>query len=335
MAATGGSLLHRIRRLLGAPSSHSGRGPAWLAGSVALLLDRRHRPRRGRPRPRRQRPAGAVAVESGRCSGAAPLEVTLTCRARRCGRSRSLVDAVRARARRSTIGRARCCRSRASPGSRRLNEGRGAAAGSRARRPIARRNRPSPVVAATPVACVRTRAISMSQPLRRSVGQLGWSNNGEKLEVSYSGTLRVHRRRHRRAPAVGRRLAEDFRRRVVRAALGRDPRARRADRSPVLRQRLTSGRTSRRAASGCARTCRSSCATPASARRTRVARFLKGGWRRRPSWGRSPASIAAYVKGVYYKELFKPGDADAGAVPPGDDPGGARDEERLRAGARC
>ena len=38
MAATGGSLLHRIRRLLGAPSSHSGRGPAWLAGGVAVLL---------------------------------------------------------------------------------------------------------------------------------------------------------------------------------------------------------------------------------------------------------------------------------------------------------
>ncbi|HEX9366470.1 MAG TPA: M56 family metallopeptidase, partial [Vicinamibacterales bacterium] len=38
MAATGGALLQRIRRLLGAPSSHSGRGPAWLAGSVALLL---------------------------------------------------------------------------------------------------------------------------------------------------------------------------------------------------------------------------------------------------------------------------------------------------------
>jgi beta-lactamase regulating signal transducer with metallopeptidase domain len=38
MAATGGSLLHRIRRLLGAPSSHTGRGPAWLAGTVALLL---------------------------------------------------------------------------------------------------------------------------------------------------------------------------------------------------------------------------------------------------------------------------------------------------------
>jgi beta-lactamase regulating signal transducer with metallopeptidase domain len=38
MAATGGSLLQRVRRLLGAPSSHTGRGPAWLAGSVALLL---------------------------------------------------------------------------------------------------------------------------------------------------------------------------------------------------------------------------------------------------------------------------------------------------------
>src|SRR3954464_15678268 len=38
MAATGGSLLHRVRRLLGAPSSHSGRGPAWLAGSVAVVL---------------------------------------------------------------------------------------------------------------------------------------------------------------------------------------------------------------------------------------------------------------------------------------------------------
>ena len=38
MAATGGSLIHRVRRLLGAPSSHSGPGPAWLAGTVALLL---------------------------------------------------------------------------------------------------------------------------------------------------------------------------------------------------------------------------------------------------------------------------------------------------------
>src|SRR5262249_38698594 len=33
-----GSLVRRVRRLLGAPASHTGRGPAWLAASVALLL---------------------------------------------------------------------------------------------------------------------------------------------------------------------------------------------------------------------------------------------------------------------------------------------------------
>jgi beta-lactamase regulating signal transducer with metallopeptidase domain len=38
MAATGGSLLHRVRRLLGAPESHSGRAPMWLAASAATLL---------------------------------------------------------------------------------------------------------------------------------------------------------------------------------------------------------------------------------------------------------------------------------------------------------
>ena len=37
LAANGGSLLHRVRRLLGAPS-HAGRGPGWLAGGAAALL---------------------------------------------------------------------------------------------------------------------------------------------------------------------------------------------------------------------------------------------------------------------------------------------------------
>ena len=37
LAASGGSLLLRVRRLLGAPT-HAGRGPGWLAGSVAILL---------------------------------------------------------------------------------------------------------------------------------------------------------------------------------------------------------------------------------------------------------------------------------------------------------
>ena len=37
MAATGGSLVERVRRLLGAPS-HAGRAPGWLAGSATILL---------------------------------------------------------------------------------------------------------------------------------------------------------------------------------------------------------------------------------------------------------------------------------------------------------
>ena len=38
LAANGGSLLLRVRRLLGAPASHAGRGPAWLAGTAAAIL---------------------------------------------------------------------------------------------------------------------------------------------------------------------------------------------------------------------------------------------------------------------------------------------------------
>ena len=37
MAATGGSLLQRVRRLL-APTSHAGRGPGWLAATAALVV---------------------------------------------------------------------------------------------------------------------------------------------------------------------------------------------------------------------------------------------------------------------------------------------------------
>ena len=37
LAADGGSLLQRVRRLLGAPT-HAGRGPGWLAGSAAVLV---------------------------------------------------------------------------------------------------------------------------------------------------------------------------------------------------------------------------------------------------------------------------------------------------------
>ena len=38
MAANGGALVERIRRLLAAPSTHADRGPAWLAAAAALVL---------------------------------------------------------------------------------------------------------------------------------------------------------------------------------------------------------------------------------------------------------------------------------------------------------
>jgi beta-lactamase regulating signal transducer with metallopeptidase domain len=38
MAANGGLLLSRIRRLLSGPAAHAGRGPAWLAAATAMLL---------------------------------------------------------------------------------------------------------------------------------------------------------------------------------------------------------------------------------------------------------------------------------------------------------
>ena len=54
LAATGGSLLGRVRRLVIGPS-HTGRGPGWLAGTVAVLVMRR------RPRCHRQRVASVGA----------------------------------------------------------------------------------------------------------------------------------------------------------------------------------------------------------------------------------------------------------------------------------
>jgi beta-lactamase regulating signal transducer with metallopeptidase domain len=38
MAASGGTLLYRVRRVLSAPATHAGRGPAWLAASAAVLM---------------------------------------------------------------------------------------------------------------------------------------------------------------------------------------------------------------------------------------------------------------------------------------------------------
>ena len=44
---------------------------------------------------------------------------------------------------------------------------------------------------------------------------------------------------------------------------------------------------------------------------------------------------SSYVKGIYFKELFKQATLDAGAVPPGDGAGVARDASPTTSSRSC
>jgi hypothetical protein len=134
MAATGGSLLQRVRRLLGAPTSHSGRGPAWLAGGVALLL------------------VGGITL--GATESQRPLQPVVA------AAHDINLDAVPAPA-------------PAQP----------PAAQSAA--PAA----PDAAPAAPPAPPAVAQQTSISQHVDNANGNWVWSNNGERLEVSYQGTF--------------------------------------------------------------------------------------------------------------------------------------------------
>ena len=146
MAATGGSLLHRVRRLLGAPSSHSGRGPAWLAGAAALLL------------------VGGIALgaadapePSQRVAAAVPPQAPIPVLA-------SAPIAVSAAPVTAATLAAPVVPEKAAAI---------AAAPAEAA---------DPAVAAAP-------QVSVSQHVEKSTGNWIWSVNGDRLEVSYSGTF--------------------------------------------------------------------------------------------------------------------------------------------------
>ena len=153
MAATGGSLLQRIRRLLGAPSSHSGRGPAWLAGSVALLL------------------IGGIALGAdglGRDQvSARPAKAVVAQAVSSTDATAPVVAPARAPGHRRAT--------RAGPGRHRGRQG------ARARR--------EPMVAAIAPAPGPSQNVSISHSSDDQSGSWSWSNNGEKLQVSYSGTF--------------------------------------------------------------------------------------------------------------------------------------------------
>jgi beta-lactamase regulating signal transducer with metallopeptidase domain len=135
LAATGGSLMNRIRRLLGAPSSHSGRGPAWLAGTVALLLVGGIAA--GADIPRQARPSEAVTAPD---SPAPDAHVNTTAPAVAAQPTPSAVAAL-------------------------------------------------PVGALAMASTSQSNSISISHEANDSHGNWIWSNNGERLEVTYSGTF--------------------------------------------------------------------------------------------------------------------------------------------------
>jgi hypothetical protein len=147
MAATGGSLLQRVRRLLGAPSSHSGRGPAWLAGAAALLL------------------VGGIAAG-----------------AERAPQGRAVIapaDAVSADAPALPIAAAPAAPAIAAvPAIAALPAVPGSASAA------------MPAVAESAgvlPAQARSQSLSVSHQAQDSSGTWVWSNNGDKLEVTYNG----------------------------------------------------------------------------------------------------------------------------------------------------
>ncbi len=142
MAATGGSLLQRVRRLLGAPTSHSGRGPAWLAGAAALLL------------------VGGIAAG-----------------AERAPRARAVVAPAGAVA-------ADAPALAAQPGA--------TAAPAIARLPAVPGSAPAEMPAVAESAGVLpaeagSQSLSVSHDAQDSSGTWAWSNNGDRLEVTYNG----------------------------------------------------------------------------------------------------------------------------------------------------
>ncbi|HYT66591.1 MAG TPA: M56 family metallopeptidase [Vicinamibacterales bacterium] len=162
MAATGGSLLQRVRRLLGAPSSHTGRGPAWLAGSVALLL------------------VGGIAVgadglrQDPVASPASPvLETVPVLSAPSAPAASAAVSALAAR--RAAVAQPAV-------------DATALADASPASQPAP--SAPSaPAVPAVPAAPAESSSQSIHHSSNDSQGTFSWSNNGEKLEVKYSGAF--------------------------------------------------------------------------------------------------------------------------------------------------
>jgi len=178
MAATGGSLLLRVRRLLGAPSSHSGRGPAWLAATAALSLIGCVAYSSEHPRPGRdQRLVHAVEInqrelhELGRAIRTHVRAVRPPLREAALTLRRVVRDAVRPVVAQPAV--------KGSPAPVPQPSVVPAAPSIAAEAPGV----PAPVIAPAPP----QQSTTISEHRSDSSGNWIWSNNGDKLEVTYSG----------------------------------------------------------------------------------------------------------------------------------------------------
>jgi len=192
LAASGGSLLHRVRRLLGAPT-HAGRAPGWLAGCIAILL-------------MLGMAAGVVGNEAlssvddqTAAAAQAPKARAEAARAADPARSQSL-EVTTARQGENAVERRRA------QAQERVADAEQAADAPRAAEAVARAADAADVAMANEVAAVAPPAearvaatatavaeASTQDSVRvsrgRQRGHHSWSTNGEKFELSYEGEI--------------------------------------------------------------------------------------------------------------------------------------------------
>jgi beta-lactamase regulating signal transducer with metallopeptidase domain len=196
LAATGGSLLHRVRRLLGAPSPHSGRGPAWLAGSAALLLiggialgaDGLRQPPATPATPQTSAiRATPVAATTPTVATTAVAETTPTIATTPTTATTPTIATTSTIATTPTVATTPAVATTSVV----------ATTPTVATTPIVATTSAVAGAAVTQVAAVEARTAGAVEPASQSIshhqdnssGNWIWSNNGEKLQVNYSGTF--------------------------------------------------------------------------------------------------------------------------------------------------
>jgi beta-lactamase regulating signal transducer with metallopeptidase domain len=204
LAATGGSLLQRVRRVLGAPT-HAGRAPAWLAAGVALLVvvsmsagtiarDALTGEPQGSvaavPAAATQRPARAVAAEDAREAIPAVTAAT-TVGARSARPAAASEQAVAATTRVEGVAADTAAPARSSEAA---VAAVAATIGSLARQPVEAGAAAAAAIATTATTVVQAVAaaastVAQSSGGKEKSGNFVWSDDGQKLEVSYRGDI--------------------------------------------------------------------------------------------------------------------------------------------------